>query len=267
MIGSLAVSPTLATFAISSCASSLTTLVIHCYAAGRGAGGRVLFLPEIRSDFGRFKEMWHERKFLLSANVYGYAKLLHRGGDTLIVAALCSDSATGVYRLARSLTESFGLIYDALSKSYHPILLSMIAKEGTTAYRNYILPLARYACLAVCVVLLGEAFLLPTIASIAVGERYYGLTEVVLALTAAQGSYLVVLVWLWPFLLHFNLLGRYSGISMVVTLLAQYGAGMLLAYTYPSYAVVILALGHTFAAYGALIVTALQVERRMVSDG
>ena len=45
-------------------------------------------------------------RFVAAGNLLGYVKLLHRSADVLLVAAFCGDRGTGIYKLARSITDA-----------------------------------------------------------------------------------------------------------------------------------------------------------------
>ncbi|MEO1996733.1 MAG: oligosaccharide flippase family protein, partial [Planctomycetaceae bacterium] len=66
--------------------------------------------PDFQSRFGA----------LFFCNLLGYGKMLHRGFDVLLVGLFAGDRLTGIYRLARSLTDGVGFLSDALNQVYWP---------------------------------------------------------------------------------------------------------------------------------------------------
>jgi O-antigen/teichoic acid export membrane protein len=67
-----------------------------------------------------------ELRFILSANVLSYSKMLSRSGDILVFNYFAGDYAAGVYRLARSLTDNLSVFTMALSQYYFPWFLEQL---------------------------------------------------------------------------------------------------------------------------------------------
>lgn len=74
-----------------------------------------------------------ELRFILSANMLSYSKMLSRSGDILVFNYVAGDQASGVYRLARSLTDNLSIFTMALSQYYFPWFLEQLHAQKHAA--------------------------------------------------------------------------------------------------------------------------------------
>ena len=73
---------------------------------------------------------------LFYGNLLGYAKLLQRSADVLLVAYVAGDRETGLYKLARQIVDGgIAVVQDALYQVYFPDFLDLLTRRAATAYR------------------------------------------------------------------------------------------------------------------------------------
>src|SRR6185295_13621719 len=73
-------------------------------------------------------------RFVAAGNLLGYVKLLHRSADVLLVAAFCGDRGTGIYKLARSITDALLAVSEAIGRVYQPRLLALLQARDHAEY-------------------------------------------------------------------------------------------------------------------------------------
>lgn len=143
-----------------------------------------------------------ELPFVLSANIISYSKMLSRGGDILVFSLFSGDSATGVYRLARSLADNLNVFVDAVNQYYTPKFMEMLShkkhQEFTTISRKFFMAAVAVTLLAVPSALV---FLHLVNHHILLG-RYEGLGLTTALLTANFIWIAGVSPWLWTAIIH-----------------------------------------------------------------
>ncbi len=163
--------------------------------------GQKLARLDYRSAWPHYRA---ETKFILSANVFSYSKMLSRSGDILIFGFFASDSATGVYRLARSLADNMNVFVDAVVQFYNPRLMELQA-QGKRAEFSYIAGKFFLCAAAVTLLAIPVAFFgLDLINTHFLHDSYAGL-GLTTALLAANFIWIAgVHPWLWPVMVHRN---------------------------------------------------------------
>jgi len=171
--------------------------------------------PDYRSQFGA----------LFYCNLLGYGKMLHRGFDVLLVGWFASDRLTGIYRLARSLTDGVGFLFDALNQVYWPRLLDLLRRDDHRRFRFEARRLLLAASGITAGLLLLQVWMLPLLNTHVLSAEFSGITPLMLVLTVpfffAAGLHL----WIWPIVIHREYLPRfttYSGIAVA----AHYGLAL-----------------------------------------
>lgn len=168
-------------------------------------------------------------RFVAAGNVLGYVKLLHRAADVLLVAALCGDRETGVYKLARVMTDSLYAVSEAIGRVYQPRLLSLLQARDHGEYAAVARSITTTAA-ALTVAALGAAIvLLPRLAPF-LGADGRDLTLSVAILTLAFFFVAGLQSWIWPAFVFFGRLGRCTLWGAVAVLGGQYTLGPALVY-------------------------------------
>ena len=165
--------------------------------------------PDYRSQFG----------VLFYCNLLGYGKMLHRGFDVLLVGWFASDRLTGIYRLARSLTDGVGFLFDALNQVYWPRLLDLLRRDEHRRFRFEARRLLLLASGVTAGLLLLQVWILPLLNTHVLSAEFSGITPLMLVLTGpflfAAGLHL----WIWPIVVHRGYLPQFttfSGIAVAV---------------------------------------------------
>jgi O-antigen/teichoic acid export membrane protein len=156
-----------------------------------------------------------EGRFLFGSSALGYSKMLHRGGDVIAMAAVSNDTVTGVYRLARSLTDGLYLIYEALYQVYFPRLLSLLARQEFAEYRREARRLVAGSVLFTAIAATGAAVVMPVLERHALSSSYPGLTMPVIILTLPFAAVVGLHLWLWAALVHLSRLGLLVGAAVI----------------------------------------------------
>jgi O-antigen/teichoic acid export membrane protein len=157
----------------------------------------------------------------LAGGVMGFSKLLHRAGDTLLVAWFCAERETGLYRFARSCTDALYMVFDAANKIVQPHLLELLSAGRADRVRRLIANVAAGAAAFGAVTLGAEVLLLPALIAF-VGPSYAGAEWLIVVLTVPMLLVLGVQMWLWPILLHHGMAPRFAGASLAGVVLIQY---------------------------------------------
>jgi O-antigen/teichoic acid export membrane protein len=170
----------------------------------RRAGVDLLSRPSVPAAWRRYRS---ELRFLVHGSVMGYGKMVHRSADVLLVALVTSDATTGVYRLARQLTDGLYVVFDAVSQVYSPRLLSLLADRRLVEFRQVsrrlLVGAASVTALAEVAVLAG----LPIVRDTVLAGQYDGLVLPVALLVLPFGISTGVHIWLWAALIDLGRLG------------------------------------------------------------
>jgi O-antigen/teichoic acid export membrane protein len=170
-------------------------------------------------------------RFVAAGNALGYVKLLHRSADVLLVAAFCSDRATGVYRLARSIADSLLIVSEAIGRVYQPRLLSLLQSRKHLEYAAATWSLASAAAGVTVAAVIVELLVLPRIAPVFGITEARDLTLTVAILTLSFFFVAGLQSWIWPAFVHSGRLGRCAFWSAIGVLGGQYSVGPLLVYS------------------------------------
>lgn len=198
-----------------------------CLAVALTVWIRVERLPVLsRLDLSALRLIRGQSRFLFWGNLLGYVKLGHRAADVLLVGWFCDDRVTGLYKLARTLTDKLYMLFDALNQVHFPNLLRALTEGRLPDFRR----LARKLCLMAlgltALFLAGEAALLPFFAEHVLQGRFPGVEGAIMVLTVPFFLVTGMYIWLWPLVLHHNHANRFtyfSGIALVI----QYASSLL----------------------------------------
>ena len=219
--------PTVGGYAFGLLASAAALTTLHaCYAvAGLRQAGIRLFGPRgPRVDLDRRLIL----RFVAAGNVLGYVKLLHRAADVLVVAAFCGDRATGIYKLARSLTDALHAVSEPLARVYQPHLLTLLQTGNRLAYRSLARSISLTWGALTAVGIVAELLLLPFVAPLVDADPMM-LTTTVVVLTVPFFFIAGLQSWIWPAYVFAGRLGRCTLWGVVAVLAGQYTIGPLLA--------------------------------------
>jgi O-antigen/teichoic acid export membrane protein len=191
-------------------------------------------LDHLPSFFGHigfaYKDYKKNIRFIIMGNFLGYTKLLHRGGDSLLMGFFANDRITGLYKLARSLTDSLYMLFDSLNQVYGPRFLEMLTNKEFVIYRKYAGYLILGAGGFTGVVIACEVLFFPWVNQVILNGRFNGIEETMIILTIpflfVTGFYL----WYWPIFIYSGNLGSYTAVNALAAV-AQYGSTVILIST------------------------------------
>lgn len=188
--------------AVSAAVLQLPVVVLVSVVVWRRAGVDLLSRGQVRP--ARIRYMGQLR-FLVHGSVLGYAKMLHRGADVLLLAFVSSDVATGVYRLARQLSDGLYVVFDAISQVYGPRLLSLLADGDRAQFRLDARRLLVGAAASTALAIAGVLLVMPVVRETVLADQYDGVVVTLAILVLPFGIVTGVHLWLWAVLVH---LGR-----------------------------------------------------------
>ncbi len=179
-------------------------------------------LPMLSRGLGRaWLHYQRGARFLFFGNVLGYGKLFHRAADTLLVGLLADDRVTGLYKLARQLTDALYVLFDALNQVYQVRFLELLSQKDPRSYRRLATRLLGGSAFLTAGLVVGEAVLLrPALDLVFAGKFAQGEWPILL-LTLPFVFVAGVHLWLWPFLIHTGQLGRFTAVNLLAVA-AQY---------------------------------------------
>jgi O-antigen/teichoic acid export membrane protein len=169
-------------------------------------------------------------RFIAAGNVLGYVKLLHRAADVLLVAFFCSDRDTGIYKLARSMTDALYTISEAVGRVYQPRLLTLLRDGAHADYRRLARSMTATAAALTLAALAGVFLVVPRMAVILGWRDMPGLTLTTAILTVPFFFVAGLQAWIWPAFVSLGRLGRCTFWGVVAVVIGQYTVGPLLVY-------------------------------------
>lgn len=175
-------------------------------------------LPTFRANF----------HFIFLNNFLGYAKLLHRSGDVLLVGFFTTDLQTGWYKLARTMTDSLYLLYDSLNKVYQPFFLQQLVGNILGNYRRKAEKLLLFSALLTLALVAGEVLLLPQFIILVFGRDFLGATAAIIVLTIPFFFVNGLFLWIWPVYLYTGNIKRYVATNLLAVITGQYCLSVLL---------------------------------------
>jgi len=155
-----------------------------------------------------------EKKFIFSSNIFSYSKMLSRSGDILVFSYFASDHATGIYRLARSLTDNLSIFNDALVQYYQPKFLKLLASNENSEVRRYAKLFMITALFITPTASTGLALLFHYINIYALSGQYSGIPLTTGLLILNYFWIAGIHTWLWPYMLHHKQAHRIAYISL-----------------------------------------------------
>lgn len=221
--------PSLDGYAEGAILSALATLIIS-------VGGALLLWQRSQGDalFGAMGKMcfagyFNNLRFIFWTNILGYAKLLHRAADVLVVGWFFNDRETGLYKLARQLTDSLYIIYDALNKIYQPQFLAMLAEGRRTAFIAKARKISLATAVATLLMVVGEVIVLPKFMLILFSAEFIGSISSIVLLSIPFFFVVGLSLWVWPLLVHYGHIGPFTFHSIIAVCVGQYGIPLALA--------------------------------------
>jgi len=155
-----------------------------------------------------------EKKFIFSSNIFSYSKMLSRSGDILVFSYFASDHATGIYRLARSLTDNLSIFNDALVQYYQPKFLKLLAHHENSQMMAYARRFMLMAVIFIPAAAVIFAILFHYINEYALRGQYTGLPLTSGLLILNYFWIAGIHTWLWPYMLHHKQAHRIAYISL-----------------------------------------------------
>ena len=155
-----------------------------------------------------------ENKFIFSSNIFSYSKMLSRSGDILVFSYFASDHATGIYRLARSLTDNLSIFNDALVQYYQPNFLKLLAHHENGQMMAYARRFMLMAAIFIPAAAVIFAILFHYINEFALRGQYADLPLTAGLLILNYFWIAGIHTWLWPYMLHHKQAHRIAYISL-----------------------------------------------------
>ena len=202
-------------------------------------------------------------RFIAAGNVLGYVKLLHRSADVLLVAFFCSDRDTGIYKLARSMTDALYAISEAIGRIYQPRLLALLRDGAHAEYRRLARSMTATAAVVTGVALAGVLAVVPRMAVILGWHEMPGLTLATAVMTLPFFFVAGLQAWIWPAFVSMGRLGRCTLWGVVAVVMGQYTVGPLLVYATGSANPAWFSLGYL----SFYVLSVLPLWRELVHDG
>jgi O-antigen/teichoic acid export membrane protein len=168
--------------------------------------------------------------FVAAGNLLGYVKLLHRAADVLLVAVFCSDRETGIYKLARSITDALLTVSEAIGRIYQPRLLALLQARDHTEYCAVVRSMMTTAAAVTVAAIGGALALLPSMAPVLGVADGQGLTLSVVIMTLTFFFVAGLQSWIWPAFVFAGRMGRCTLWGTVAVLAGQYTVGPALVY-------------------------------------
>ena len=168
-----------------------------------------------------------ESRFLFFGNLLGYIKMLHRGSDVLLVGFFAGDRLTGLYKLARSLTDVLYIFFDALNQVYYPRFMELLAQRTVAEYRRLASRLLVASGGFTLLVLVVQALLLAPVLQFVLANRFAGAEGAIMVMTVPFLFVAGIYTWLWPLFVHSGKLERYTVYSFLACFV-QYGMALIL---------------------------------------
>ena len=220
-------------------------------------------IPLLASGTGAVLDRKVVFQFIAAGNVLGYVKLLHRSADVLLVAFFCSDRDTGIYKLARSMTDALYAISEAIGRIYQPRLLTLLRDGDHAEYRRLARSMAAMAAAVTAVALAGVLLVVPRMALILGWREMPGLTLATAVLTLPFFFVAGLQAWIWPAFVSMGRLGRCTLWGCVAVVMGQYTIGPLLAYSTGSANPAWFSVGYL----SFYVLSLLPLWRELVQDG
>ena len=192
----------------------------------------------VRGPLNAWEHYRPQLRFLLSANIMSYGKMLSRSGDLLVFSFFAGDAATGVYRLARSLSDTVGIFNDAMNQYYYPKILELLTHKHQSEVRRIIRNFIRFA-LAATLVITPAAYIGAEILNVFFLQQAYTDLPITTALLFATFFWTCgVGTWIWPLLVHANRPNLFAGSALTAGII-QLGSIAFLCWhfgAHPAYA-------------------------------
>jgi O-antigen/teichoic acid export membrane protein len=144
----------------------------------------------------------------------------------LLVGYFCSDSVTGLYKFARTLTDKFYMLFDAMNQVYFPTFMQMLSQGASASYRKLATRILVGALAVTVIILAVEYAALPYFVTLVLKGKFAGVEPVIVVMTIPFFFVTGMYIWMWPLVLHHNLAGRFTVYS-ALAVLVQYGVGIL----------------------------------------
>lgn len=183
-------------------------------------------IPDFRGKMG----------FMFSGNMVSYSRLLHLSTDVLFVGYFCGDATTGIYKLARSLTDRLSLFSNAMSQVYLPRCLELLASESKKKFSALVKKLTFSILAATAVIMMGEALVFPYLIKLNVlgFGKYVGVENSLLILTIPFFFRTGLYMWMWPMFVSASKLNWFAVAAFVGDIFQYAVTGILFKFIAPT---------------------------------
>jgi len=226
MVSAVAMLTGVAGYTAGLAASALAILIVNGTVTVRAfrAAGVSPFGAHARVAIDR-RVVW---RFVAAGNILGYVKLLHRSADVLLVAYFCADRETGIYKLARSMTDVLYAVSEAIGRVYQPRLLMLLQTGEDGEYRSLARTIGISGAVVTVLALVGVVVGVPHVGSVLHWSALPGLTLCTAIMTLPFFFVAALQTWIWPAFISFGRMERCMLWSTVAVLGGQYLVGPVL---------------------------------------
>ncbi len=167
-------------------------------------------------------------RMLFYGNLLGYAKLLQRSADTLLVARFTDDRETGLYKLTRTIVDNgLAVLQEAFNQVYFPSLLEMLARKMADGFRRLARRLLFSSLRITAALVAAELLILPWAVPIVLGEGYRGVHWPIAVFTVEFIFITGCYPWLWAITIHSGRLRGFTA-AAVCSVGVQYAVAVFL---------------------------------------
>jgi O-antigen/teichoic acid export membrane protein len=172
-------------------------------------GGSLLAFP----DREAVQQHLGDLSFLAAGSLIGFAKMMSRTGDVLMVAALSSDDMTGLYRVARQAADALYSLTDAVNQFYGPTIIAAVSRKDDAAFRHLRKRVFGIGLATVAAAVLVGLFVLPPVTTW-YAPQHLGAVAPFTVFAAAIMVLIGVHSWLWPALVAQGTISRFGLASL-----------------------------------------------------
>lgn len=155
-------------------------------------------------------------RFLLLSNLTGTLRIVNERFDVVLVGALASPAAAGVFALARTFVQPMVILYRPFNEAIYPILFSAGARAQLASVRALVRRMARLAAgvllISAAILSLAAPWLIPAVA----GQGFADAWEAVIPL-ALGAALFGSLFWLQAAALALDMQVRALGMAAIAT--------------------------------------------------
>ena len=208
--------------------STLIALVMSSRCSERALAATILRAPPVAAVRAHLGSV----TFLASTWLLGAARVLTNACDTLLVAALTTDTTAGLYRIARQAYDSLAALTDAVHQFYTPTIVECLSRDRWQDFNKH----RRRLLIMGAIVTSGTLLLSREVLRPLARASYPQYSAALPAFDVFAGLFLLTISihgWLWPMLVASNqvslmsVLALAGGVAQLTAMWALGSAGLL----------------------------------------